>query len=190
MLCAGCGKPDASAPAGDSAGVIRGEPIAAVSRTGGPPRWIAPTTNLPEVVEHGFLRVGFDRLSSFKYEVYEYYSETHSGRPFLKSDDTIPAVVRAYDGKRVSVRGFVLALRTKRAKTIEFLLLRDQGTCCFGPQAQINHFIRVRHPAGAEFEQGREYKVSGTLQVGEVYVQGYLTGIYKLEADTVELAGP
>ena len=47
----------------------------------------------------------------------------------------------------------------------------------------------MRHPAGGEFEQGREYKVSGTLQVGEVYVQGYLTGIYDLEAEQVKLAG-
>ena len=66
--------------------------------------------------------------------------------------------------------------------------MRDQGTCCFGPQAQINHFMRVRHPAGAELEQGRVHRVRGTLQVGETYIQGYLTGIYNLDADSVERA--
>jgi hypothetical protein len=134
----------------------------------------------------GFLRLGFDRLSSFKYEVYEYYTEGVSGRPLLKSDDVIPESVRNFDGLKASIRGFVLPLRTRKGKVTEFLLLRDQGTCCFGPQAQINHFIRVNHPRGTEFDPAFPYRVRGVLRVGETYVQGYLTGIYRLEAESVE----
>src|SRR5688572_9564174 len=115
----------------------------------------AATTNYPQVdwskpdvVEDGFIRLGYDKLSGFKYDVYEVYSETNSGRALLKSDDVIPHQVKAYDGKRVVVTGFVLPLRTKRGLVTEFLLLRDQGACCFGPQAQINHFIRVKYTPG------------------------------------------
>lgn len=167
LFVAGCGRPD-SPPSPES---VRGTAISSATATGiiaEPPAPSLPATNAPDVLENGFLRLGFDRLSSFKYDVYEFYSETNSGRPLLKSDDVIPPHVKGYDGRRVTVRGYVLPLRTKRQRVVEFLLLRDNGTCCFGPQARINHFIRARHPAGAEFESGRTYDVSGILRVGEV----------------------
>jgi hypothetical protein len=112
-------------------------------------------------------------------------SETNAGRALLKSDDVIPPRVKAYDGRRVTVTGFVLPLRLKRGLATEFLLLRDQGACCFGPQAQINHFIRVKYPAGFQHGPPTPWKVSGTIRVGEVYVQGYLTGIYQMDAERV-----
>ena len=137
----------------------------------------------PDVVEDGFIRLGYDKLSSFKFDVYEVYSETNSGRALLKSDDVIPHQVKAYDGKRVTVTGFVLPLRTKRGLVTEFLLLRDQGTCCFGPRAQINHFIRVKYTPGFKHGAAVPWKVLGTIRVGEVFVQGYLTGIYQMDAE-------
>ena len=129
------------------------------------------------------------KLSAFKYEVYEVYSETNAGRAMLRSDDVIPPQLKAYDGKRVWLTGFVLPLRTKRGLVTEFLLLRDQGTCCFGAQAQINHFMRVKYPPGIKHEGPVPWKVQGTIRVGEIYIQGYLTGIYQMEAEKVEEAG-
>ncbi|MFM1769424.1 MAG: hypothetical protein RJA22_1953 [Verrucomicrobiota bacterium] len=187
---------------GDQAGAdIRGQPIVSPAATGAPPVMAGPAGTVrtaanpthfpqlkpvPEVLEDGYLRLGFDRLSAFKFEVYEYYSEGQAGRPLLKSDDKIPPLIQAYDGRRVSVRGFALPLRLKKGRVIEFLLMRDLGTCCFGPQAQINHFMRVRFPEGADLDQNVVHRVRGTLKVGETYVQGYLTGIYNLEADSVD----
>lgn len=140
-------------------------------------------------MEAGFIRLGYDKLSSFKFDVYEVYSETNSGRALVKSDDVIPPQVKAYDGKRVAVTGYILPLRTRRGLVTEFLLLRDQGTCCFGARAQINHFIRVRYPAGLKHGEPVPWKVSGTIRVGEIHVQGYLTGIYRMDAEqAVELA--
>jgi len=139
--------------------------------------------NKPDAVEDGFIRLGYDKLSSFKYDVYEVYSETNSGRALVKSDDVIPPRVKGYDGKHVTVTGFVLPLRTKRGLVTEFLLLRDQGTCCFGAQAQINHYIRVKYPAGFKHGMPIPWKVSGVIRVGEIYIQGYLTGIYQMDAE-------
>ncbi len=138
----------------------------------------------PDVSEDGFLRPGFDKLSAFKYDVHEVYSETNSGRAPLRSDDVIPPQIKAYDGQRVVITGYVLPLRTRRGVVTEFLLLRDQGTCCFGARAQINHFIRVNFPAGIKPGEPVPWKVRGTLRVGETYVQGYLTGLFQLEAET------
>ena len=143
----------------------------------------------PDSMEDGFIRLGYDKLSSFKYDVYEVYSETNSGRALLKSDDVIPPRVKAYDGKRVVVTGFVLPLRTQRGLVTEFLLLRDQGSCCFGPRAQINHFIRVKYTPGFKHGAAVPWKVLGTIRVGEVFIQGYLTGIYQMDAERVVESG-
>jgi hypothetical protein len=180
-------------------GAVRGEPIGVAGAsaqgvaTNPPPSSTSSEqsrgsgkTPVSDIVHDGFVQLGWDRLSGFKFDVYEFYSETNSGRAALKSDDTIPADVKSYDGRKVAITGFVLPLRIRRQLVTEFLLLRDQGTCCFGAQAQINHFIRVKLPGGFRYEAPMPVTVSGTLRVGESYVQGYLTGIYQMAAEQVQ----
>jgi hypothetical protein len=185
----GCGPRETSEPSAGQGKEVRGAPIQPVATNFA--RSVAATNlppvdwNRPDTVEDGFIRLGYDKLSGFKYDVYEVYSETNSGRALVKSDDVIPPQVKSYDGRRVTVTGFVLPLRTKRGLVTEFLLLRDQGTCCFGPQAQINHFIRVKYPAGFKHGMPIPWKVSGVIRVGEIYIQGYLTGIYQMDAERV-----
>lgn len=201
IVCCGCGKREKPAAGqGDSgvSGSLRGEPIRSVTVRGTnlagttnsavpqlSPEEVAVLLTRPDVIEDGFARPGFDKLSAFRYEVYEVYSETNSGRAPLRSDDVIPREIKAYDGRRVSVTGYVLPLRTRRGVVTEFLLMRDLGTCCFGARAQINHFMRVTYPAGIQPGDPVPWTVRGTLRVGEVYVQGYLTGIYNLDAQFV-----
>lgn len=136
-------------------------------------------------IEDGFLRAGFDVLSSFKYDTYEVYDEARGGRPLTKSDDVIPAHIKAYDGKQVVVKGFIMPLRLKKGLVTEFLLYRDQAACCFGKAAQMNHYMRVTVKNGFSPGSMVTHKVYGTLQVGEIYVQGYLTGIYQMTAEKV-----
>ncbi len=190
VVLAGCSRRESGESSAGQPNPVRGAPIQSVATS---PVVSASATNLPAVdwtkpdtVEDGFIRLGYDKLSSFKYDVYEVYSETNSGRALLKSDDFIPSQVKAYDGKRVTVTGYVLPMRTRRGLVTEFLLLRDQGTCCFGAQAQINHFIRVRYPPGFQHGSPVPWKVFGTIRIGEIYIQGYLTGIYQLDAERAE----
>jgi hypothetical protein len=179
-----------TSPSAQRSPQVQGAPIAALSSSNG----AASGTNFPFVpadyskpdpIENGLIRLGWDKLSGFKYEIYEYYPEGHAGRPLLKSDDVIPAGMKSYDGKRVLLSGFMLPLRTSKGRVTEFLFLRDQGTCCFGARAQINHFIRVKYTPGIQVEDNVLWQVTGPLRVGEIHVQGYLTGIYQLEADSV-----
>jgi hypothetical protein len=136
--------------------------------------------------EDGFAVVGFDALSNFKYDTYEVYDEVSGGRPLTKSNDVIPAEVKARHGQRVVIKGFIMPLRLKKGLVTEFLLYRDQAACCFGKAAKMNHYIRVTmkekgFPPGSTLT----HKVYGTLAVGEIYVQGYLTGIYQMTAEKV-----
>jgi hypothetical protein len=202
-VVAGCGRGDdakAPPPADSNAVALQGSPIRSlptnatsgtnVSAPSLSPAAMAALLERPDATEDGFIKPGFDKLSAFKYDVYEVYSETNSGRAPLRSDDVIPPEIKSYDGKRVMVSGYVLPLRTRRGVVTEFLLLRDQGTCCFGARAQINHFMRVSFPAGIKPADPVSWTVRGKLQVGEVYVQGYLTGIYNLDAESAVESRP
>ena len=140
-------------------------------------------------IENGYLRLPFDVLSGFKYDTYEVLDEVHRGRPLTKSDDVIPPHVKSYDGRKVLVEGYIMPLRLKKGLVTEFLLFRDQAACCFGDKAKMNHYMRVK-VTDKGFEPGSmmTHKVWGTLAVGEIYVQDYLTGIYQMTADRVELS--
>jgi hypothetical protein len=138
-------------------------------------------------IEDGYLHLPFDVLSGFKYDTYEVLDEVHGGRPLTKSDDVIPSHIKAYDGRKVLIEGYIMPLRLKKGLVTEFLLFRDQAACCFGDKAKMNHYMRVK-VTDKGFEPGSmmTHKVRGTLAVGEIYVQDYLTGIYQMTADRVE----
>jgi hypothetical protein len=138
-------------------------------------------------IENGYLHLPFDVLSGFKYDTYEVLDEVHGGRPVTKSDDVIPPHIKAYGGRKVLVEGYIMPLRLKKGLVTEFLLFRDQAACCFGDKAKMNHYMRVK-VTDKGFEPGSTmtHKVRGTLAVGEIYVQDYLTGIYQMTADYVE----
>ncbi len=171
---------------------VRGTPIgrpakpAATNRAGEDAVLKHDLLDAPDTRDGEFIRLGFEKLSAFEYEVFEAPSTNHPGRTSLRSNSVIPPQIRAYDGKRVSVTGFVLPLRLKNRLVSEFLLLRDQGSCCFGKSAQMNHFIRVRLK-GQGFQTGSTapYRVNGILRVGEIYSGDYLSGIYSMDAESV-----
>ena len=135
----------------------------------------------------GHKKLGFNVLSNFKYDTYEVINEVDGGRPFTRSDDEIPPEIRAYNGTFVAITGFVMPLRVRKGLVTEFLLFKDQASCCFGERARMNHYIRVKLAEGGFPPEATPttYTAYGRLKVGEILVQGYLTGIYELEASKV-----
>lgn len=134
-----------------------------------------------------FQILGWETLSNFKYDTYEVLNDVDGGRPFTRSNDVIPPHVKALDGRTVAVTGFIMPLRLKKGLVTEFLLFKDQAACCFGPAAKMNHYIRVKVTNGGFPPPGTlvPYRAYGLLRVGEINVQGYLTGIYELQAEKV-----
>jgi hypothetical protein len=186
ILTTSCDRAEPPVPVED----VRGAAIASSSTNTAS---ISRTTNTavsrraPQL-DDGYLRLSFDDLSNFKYDTYEVLDEVNGGRPLTKSDDVIPPHVKAYDGRKVLVEGFIMPLRLKKGLVTEFLLFRDQASCCFGDKAKMNHYIRVK-VTGKGFEPGSTltHRVWGTLAVGEIYVQDYLTGIYQMDAERAEV---
>jgi hypothetical protein len=132
-----------------------------------------------------FTPIEWTTLSGFKYDTHEVLNDADGGRPFTRSDDVIPPKVKALHGRTVAISGFIMPLRLKKGLVTEFLLFKDQAACCFGPTAKMNHYIRVKMntPGFPPTPTLIPYRVDGTLHVGEIMIQGYLTGIYELSAE-------
>ena len=144
------------------------------------------TTNTP-AAKPGFASVGFDVLATFKYEVPEDAPASKTNAPAADPDTQIPANVKAFSGKKVAVKGFMLPLKVEGGLVTELLLMRDQSMCCFGTVPKINEWIAVKMTtSGIKPVMDQAVTLYGTLKVGAMRENGYLVGIYQMDADTID----
>jgi hypothetical protein len=86
-------------------------------------------------------------------------------QPPERSVVPISDAARDFDGQRVFIKGYVLAgNRTKGIRT--FILVRDQGDCCFGGNPKLTDRILVQLKDGETFNYtDRLQKLAGRFQV-------------------------
>lgn len=186
--------------AADAAKPIRGEPIRPVTAPArgepiqalksGPPAAAANAAPAATVItEGGFATVGFDKLSAFKYDVPEDAGATNS--TVLKDpDQQIPAEVKAFNGRRVSLKGFMLPLKVEGGLVTELLIMRDQSMCCYGAVPKINEWVSVKMTSkGVKPVMDQAVTLQGTLKVGAIRENGYLVGIYQMDGERVNPPG-
>ena len=66
----------------------------------------------------------------------------------------------------------------------EFLLVKDPMMCCYGIMPKINEWVVVKMVGkGVKPLMDIPITFDGKLRVGEMYENGYLTGVYLLEGD-------
>jgi hypothetical protein len=132
--------------------------------------------------DDGYLKLGFDRLSGFKYLAPT--DPVADGKSPPASDDTqIPATVKAWSGHKAVITGFMLPTKLENGKAVEFLIMANQMACCYGQVPNMNDWVVVHLPAGVPPVQDVPISFYGTLKVGAMYQNGYLTGIYEMDAD-------
>jgi hypothetical protein len=137
------------------------------------------SANSPEVVD-GYLKVGFDRLTSFPF-VGDLATVSATA-----SDAQIPADIKKLNGRKVIVSGFLLPIKMVDNDTLttEFLLLKNQLCFCSSNAApQANEWILVEMPKGVKPQMDVPISFRGTLHVGAMFENGYLTGIYSLDGE-------
>ena len=173
----------------------RGEPIKPLAPKGNPIQPLVPgagPTNIASSaseapVKNGMQEVGFDKLAGFNYVVPEY---TGTIPPPMPDTNQIPATIKAYDGRKVAIKGFMLPLKVKEGKVTELLLMRDQSMCCFGAVPKINEFLTVKMVGeGTKAVMDQAVTLVGTLKVGEFSENGYLLGIYQMDGERAEGPG-
>ena len=137
-------------------------------------------------------KMGFETLSGFPFEMTK---EMADGAGDLSAAsaataEEIPARVRALDAHLVAIRGFLLPLKMNNGLAIEFLLMRNQNMCCFGSVPKVNEWICVEPDGeGVKPIMDQPITIMGKLRVGEIRENGYLVGIYKMQAAQVYTHG-
>jgi hypothetical protein len=100
----------------------------------------------------------------------------------------IPDDVKALDGCKVRLRGFMIPI-DQAAHIRQFALVPSLFSCCFGQPPQIQHTIITTTPGGMAMEfSADEVIVQGTLSVSEKRDDGYIVSIFQVAADTIKSA--
>lgn len=122
----------------------------------------------------------FDKLGSYPYEVFEL-------KEGVTPREQIPASVKELDKRKIAIKGFMLPYRNNGESVTEFILLRNQGLCCFGMVPRMNEWVHVTmaEGTGAPYAVDLPITVFGTLAVGEVYEKNVLMSLYRMESTVV-----
>ena len=132
---------------------------------------LASAWPLKSYLDANELPEGYERL---KYEVLQ---SRVDGPP-------VPESAKAFDGKRVFVKGFVYPGR-ETTGIKQFVLCRDNGACCFGGKPKLNDMIQVtlKEPLTLDYDT-RMRGVGGVFRVKEESASdGLGVVLYQLEAD-------
>jgi hypothetical protein len=111
--------------------------------------------------------------------------DMEKGAPFTR--DLLPKRVTALEQERVRIRGYILPSFQQTGLT-QFVLVRDNQECCFGPGAALHDCVVVRMLPGrtAEFSI-RPVAVAGRFKVDELRgPDGKHLAIYALDGEAVE----
>ncbi len=111
---------------------------------------------------------GAGRLSYiYATEVPEGYARINYAplQPESKDSVEVPASAMALDGQKVFIKGFVYP-SSQMHGIRTFLLVRDEGSCCFGGDPKVTERIQVTlaDPAGMSYASGL-HKVAGVFHV-------------------------
>lgn len=128
-------------------------------------------------------KVGFDRLASFTFTPPESDPAKPDALP-PSGAAQIPEKIKALDQQKVAVTGFMLPVKMEGSLVKEFLLVKDPMMCCYGVMPKLNEWIVVKMTGGGVKPlMDIPITFEGKLHVGEMYENGYLTGLYLLDGD-------
>lgn len=99
-----------------------------------------------------------------------------------QQETTWPAELRQLDGKRVVMLGF-LGTRYEIEDIRDFVLLASHWACCYGTPPGLTGAVPVvlRERAPGLQVTLNPIRVVGTLRVGEVHEEGFLTAVVRIE---------
>ncbi len=100
----------------------------------------------------------------------------------------IPPEIKALNGKKVAIKGFIIPLTNSGQNINQFLFADELVTCMFCAMLSYDQWMTgtVVNPKGFHIEDDQYEEpviVYGTLEVGEEYQDGQFTGIYRIKAD-------
>jgi hypothetical protein len=101
----------------------------------------------------------------------------------------LPEAVKALEGKRVTMRGFLMPL-SEYDDIHEFDLVASHMTCCFGVPAGLEGMVLVRIASARGLPNTNEpIEVTGTFHARETTEQGYVLSIFEIDEATGRVVG-
>jgi hypothetical protein len=101
-----------------------------------------------------------------------------------KAGESIPATARELNGRKVFIKGYMYP-SSQMTGIREFVLCRDNGTCCFGGQPKLTDMVQVKlkEPLALDYRSGLRH-VAGTFRVEPKTASGGLGSVlYRLDAE-------
>jgi len=167
---------------------IRGTPIGSPIVTTQPISAPAATNTNSSAAQtkDGYLQTGFNQLSGFIARVV--YEAVNSNSPAYEPRlvTLVPDNIKALDGKKVAVAGFMLPLQMKERRVTEFILLKNQAMCCYGKPPTINEWVHVKMSEGITPAVDQTITIFGTLHVSEYKENSQMLGLYRLDGEKAE----
>jgi hypothetical protein len=116
--------------------------------------------------------------------------ETLLGYEYQEGLEGLPEAVKALDGKRVTMAGFLLTLY-EFDDIKDFSLVASHWSCCFGMPPGLNGWVHVTLAAGQAGlpNTAEPIKIAGTFRVREEQEAGYVVSIYGLEDAEARIIG-
>ncbi|MDR3670089.1 MAG: DUF3299 domain-containing protein [Holophaga sp.] len=131
-------------------------------------------------VPPGVTLVGFGDLAAARLP--EAGAQVRRG-DYLKA---LPRSIRDLDSQRVLIQGFMIPTVTENHQVKDFLLVRNQASCCFGFPLRVSEVLDVRMASGpAQPLMDRVVNVVGQLHIQEHWAGPFLGSLYQMEADSV-----
>jgi len=167
LLSVGCDRASTGAPTVSTVGASTVEQAEA-----GPPKTTAAeeTPAAQAIVDSSFDDIKF---------------EMEKTDPFKRS--LLTPEIEKLLGRRIRIRGYMFPTLKKRGLK-QFVLVRDNLECCFGPGAALFDCILVHMNEGETAEYSiRPVAVEGTLSLEEIVgVDGTYLAIYRLDGESVQ----
>ena len=124
--------------------------------------------------------ITFGDLSDFFY-----YTPDPRGTPDpeLARKSKIPDDIKALNGKKVALSGFMTPIDPNPEGSREFVLNGNFDMCGFGGPVSINQWVMVRYTGSGRIPYTHlPMTVFGELEVGEEHRDGQLFSIYRMKA--------
>jgi hypothetical protein len=137
----------------------------------------------PPAVENGYLKLGFEQLASYTFTPPQFDPAANPNVKPATGEEQIPAVVKSWTGRKVVITGYMVPVKIEKGLVTEFLLMRNTMACCFGAVPNMNEWVVVKMKKGVPPLMDVPVPFYGDFKVGAMFENGYMTGLYELEAD-------
>ena len=148
-----------------------------------PAPYPAPPVTKEPPSDNGYLKLGFDQLASYVFTPPPFDPAADPNAKPPTGEEQIPPIVKGWNGKKAVVTGYMVPVKMEKGLVIEFLLMRNTLACCFGTVPNMNEWVIVKMKKGVAPMMDVPVAFYGQLKVGAMFENGYMTGLYELDAE-------